>query len=71
MAKLTVSAEMVAQVLFPDLLSTEIVGATFDPQRGVFDLEIVGGDVPIAAEVVAIVTERQHHTVFKAVEPKA
>jgi hypothetical protein len=71
MAKLTVSAEMVAQVLFPDLRCTEIVGATFDPRRGAFDLEIVGGDVPIATEVIAIVTERQHRTVFKAVETKA
>jgi hypothetical protein len=59
MAKLQVSPEMLAQCLFQDASpGVEIVGASFDHQRGIVLLEIAGHGVPDTEFVTAILTKK-------------
>lgn len=52
MAKITVTPELIRELLFPDFTRIEIVGASF--ADGVVEFEISGPAVPDAARVIAI-----------------
>jgi hypothetical protein len=57
MAKLSVHPDLLADVLFPDKLGVRIIGASF--QNDVVILELEGFAVPEVEQVVAIITKQQ------------
>lgn len=66
MAKLQVSPEMLAQALFQGAApGVEIVGASFDQQRGIVLLEIAGHGVPDTEYVTAILTKQRFDVKFE------
>ena len=55
MARLRIAADLLIAQLFDGKAAVQVLGATFDAQRGAVMLDIAGPSVPKAEEVIAIV----------------
>lgn len=58
MAKIKVSTEMLAEMVFPGVDRIKITAAKMDDMERVIELEVEGPDVPIADVIKAVFTVR-------------
>lgn len=69
MAKLQVAPHLLVQGLFKAAApGVRIVGASFDHEHGIVELDIEGPGVPDAGRVQAVITKQQLSVKFQAIE---